>query len=192
MILLLIASSGFVYHQSLPVHVGEDGSGSIIEDLLVSVSDSVSETKKKSAPLSSNKEQDTLSSSFSWESPHLLDCHRMTTSTDDTITDANEIFVATKTEPSFLMNIHNPKIDQVSKTIQTDGCWECNHVQEMLNALNKYPIPTFLISAVTLECGLSLRQRRKNRPLRLNPLLKIITGSARLSIEIRFMIAFIC
>jgi FkbM family methyltransferase len=147
--LLLITSSAFVY-QSLPVQGVEDGSSSIIKDLLVSDSFflSVSETKNKSALSSSSKnevqEGDSSSSLFSWESPHLLDCHQITTSTDDTNTDANDIFVATKTEPSFLMNIHNPKSDSVSNAIHKNGCWECNHIQEMLSALNKYPNSYFL------------------------------------------------
>lgn len=151
--LLLIASSGVVY-QSLPVQVGEEGSSGIIEDSLVSVSISVSisvsvsETKNKSAALSSlsNKVQEgDSSSSFSWELPHLLDCHHITTSTDDTNTDANDIFVATKIEPSFLMNIHNPEMDKVSNDIHKDG-WLLGMQSHSRNAKCPQQISQFLLS----------------------------------------------
>jgi FkbM family methyltransferase len=73
-------------------------------------------------------------------SPHLLDCN--TISMDDP--SDNGMFVTTKTNPPFLMNIHNPKEDEVSNHVYDNGCWECSHIQGMLGALDKYSNSYFL------------------------------------------------
>jgi FkbM family methyltransferase len=73
-------------------------------------------------------------------SPHLLDCN--TISMDDP--SDNGMFVTTKTDPPFLMSIHNPKEDEVSRHVQENGCWECSHIQGMLGALDKYPNSYFI------------------------------------------------
>mmetsp|Transcript_3699 Transcript_3699/g.6757 ORF Transcript_3699/g.6757 Transcript_3699/m.6757 type:complete len:284 (-) Transcript_3699:9-860(-) len=77
-----------------------------------------------------------------WRSPHLVDCKE----TEAALTNEPEtgVFKQTLTEPSFLMNIHNPSNDGVSKIIFDEGCWECSHLKEMLKALSKYDDSYFL------------------------------------------------
>lgn len=59
--------------------------------------------------------------------------------------DHNEIFVSTKTDPSFEMNIHDPSVDQfVSANIKEHKIWEYEQVHEVLDALSKYPDAYFL------------------------------------------------
>ena len=76
-----------------------------------------------------------------WTSPHMIDCH--TISMDDT--DDGGMYAMTKTNPPFLMNIHNPNVDRfVSNQIKNNGCWECKHVQDMVDTLNANPGSYFL------------------------------------------------
>lgn len=73
----------------------------------------------------------------SWQSLHTLDCKGFSDGDDG-------VNVKTNTPVSFLMNIHDPKLDSVSSAIHKDGCWECYHVKSMLAALDKYPNSYFL------------------------------------------------
>jgi len=89
-----------------------------------------------------------------WTSQHLLDCKSMplvsavskTRKINDISTTAEDgsMFVTTKTDPPFQMNIHDPTHDAVSKEIYKNGCWECGHLQGMLTALSQYPGSYFL------------------------------------------------
>ena len=77
------------------------------------------------------------SSRSSWSSPHLLDCREMLNDVDDV--SKGNLFVTTTTEPSFQMSIHSPEQDAISKQIRKHGCWECGHIQEMVQVLSLYP-----------------------------------------------------
>jgi len=69
--------------------------------------------------------------------PYILDCHGIHGAMDTD--DKESLFVTTKTNPPFQMSIHNPNKDQVSSSIQNEGCWECDHVKNMLDALSTHP-----------------------------------------------------
>lgn len=78
--------------------------------------------------------------SWTWTSPHLFDCRKIPMQTEE-----NYFFVTTKTNPPFQMSIHNPNEDiGVSLSIKKDGCWECNHIQKMLDALSSHYDSYFL------------------------------------------------
>lgn len=93
-----------------------------------------------------------------WTSPHLVDCEqRNTLAAHDgggpfkQITPVRFItnykdtnMVQTLTERNFEMNIHDPLWDGVSRAIFENGCWECSHLTDMLNALSSYPDAYFL------------------------------------------------
>ena len=86
-----------------------------------------------------------------WPSPHLRDCNEVATiMTSDSNSKTLEIearFVqtnATLHAPSFLMSIHNPAKDGVSRSIYQNGCWECDHLRDMLSALRVHPNSYFL------------------------------------------------
>mmetsp|Transcript_19684 Transcript_19684/g.38959 ORF Transcript_19684/g.38959 Transcript_19684/m.38959 type:complete len:398 (+) Transcript_19684:81-1274(+) len=81
--------------------------------------------------------------SWTWESPHLLNCHEALAEDDNTPKD-NGKFVTTKTTPPFLMNIHDPTKDSISKEIESSGCWECNHLNEVIRALSSHSNSYFL------------------------------------------------
>lgn len=53
-------------------------------------------------------------------------------------------FKQTLTNPSFLMNLYDPTKEGISKIIYNEGCWECNHLKDMLTALSLYPESYFL------------------------------------------------
>lgn len=59
-------------------------------------------------------------------------------------TDETSFFVTTKTNPPCQMSIHNPDEDQVSLSIERYGCWECDHIQKMLDALSSHHDSYFL------------------------------------------------
>ncbi len=86
------------------------------------------------------------SSSWTWTSPHLVNCHQLLQSLadDDTPSQDTGKFVTTKTNPPFLMNIHDPNKDSISKAIESSGCWECNHLNEVISALSLHPDSYFL------------------------------------------------
>lgn len=54
------------------------------------------------------------------------------------------MYMPTRTNPPFVMNIHNPMRDGVSKKIFKEGCWECKHLMSMMYALSQYPGAFFL------------------------------------------------
>jgi len=76
----------------------------------------------------------------SWHSLHELGCrgfaHGLPTKED--------VFVETTTPEPFSMNIHDPSKDVVSSHIHRNGCWECDHVRGMLEALEAHPRSYFL------------------------------------------------
>ncbi len=78
-----------------------------------------------------------------WTSPHLIDCKQ--TALDLEKETEKEFFKEIRlTNPSFLMNIHDPSKDGVSREIYNLGCWECGHIKGMLKALSKYHNSYFL------------------------------------------------
>ena len=80
-----------------------------------------------------------------WTSPHLVDCKQLLLNISELQQRQDDgIFVQTNTTPSFQMNIYNPSKDGVSKAIFDDGCWECNHIKDMLSALKQYNASYFL------------------------------------------------
>lgn len=82
-----------------------------------------------------------------WASPYQVDCSAVATAPE-----AGEggndggggVFVTTKTDPPFRMNIHDPSRDGVSREIQQKGCWECKHINDMAAALRTYDGAYFL------------------------------------------------
>ena len=101
-----------------------------------------SSTSSIGSSIGSPTESPMKNSIEAWRSPHLVDCKEM----EAALTNEPEtgVFKQTLTEPSFLMNIHNPSNDGVSKIIFDEGCWECSHLKEMLKALSKYDDSYFL------------------------------------------------
>ena len=85
-----------------------------------------------------------------WMSPHLIDCGEMMAALAEETDDG--IFVRTQTDPPFMMNIHNPKQDEVSRVIQDEGCWECGHLRDMLGALSAYE-DSYFLDIVSFACG---------------------------------------
>jgi hypothetical protein len=55
-----------------------------------------------------------------WISPHQVDCKSF-------VDESDEIYKQTSTEPPFMMNIHKPSEDEVSRHIWEEGCWECEY-----------------------------------------------------------------
>jgi len=78
-----------------------------------------------------------------WISSHLINCENMTLALES-VPDTG-IFVRTKTKPSFLMSIHDPSKDIISKQISDKGCWECQNVRDMLQALEHYGKDSYLL-----------------------------------------------
>jgi FkbM family methyltransferase len=78
-----------------------------------------------------------------WTSPHLIDCKQ--TAADLAKESEQGLFKEIRlTNPSFLMNIHDPSKDAVSREIYNSGCWECGHIKGMLKALSTYHDSYFL------------------------------------------------
>ena len=78
-----------------------------------------------------------------WTSPHLIDCKQ--TAADLAKETEQGLFKEISfTNPSFLMNIHDPSKDAVSREIYNFGCWECGHIKGMLKALSSYHDSYFL------------------------------------------------
>ena len=78
-----------------------------------------------------------------WTSPHLIDCKQ--TAADLAKESEQGLFKEIRlTNPSFLMNIHDPSKDAVSREIYNSGCWECGHIKGMLKALLTYHDSYFL------------------------------------------------
>lgn len=93
--------------------------------------------------------------------PYIIDCHGMDSTMD--ADDKESVFVTTKTNPPFQMSIHNPDSDEVSRRIQNDGCWECDHIKNMLDALSTHQDSYFLdiggnIGMWTLSAAAANRQ----------------------------------
>ncbi|KAL7535617.1 hypothetical protein ACHAXR_006608 [Thalassiosira sp. AJA248-18] len=94
-------------------------------------------------PMKNNISEQTKLSLGSWTSPHLVDCRKVA----KTLAKEEEtgMFMpihcpsAICQHSQFLMNIHNPLKDSVSYTIYKEGCFECDHITKLLNALSKYP-----------------------------------------------------
>ena len=72
-----------------------------------------------------------------WTSAYEIDCKEITP-------DADEVYKQTVTEPSFMMNIHPPSKDDISKEIWEKGCWECDHIKAVIKALSQYRDSYFL------------------------------------------------
>ena len=72
-----------------------------------------------------------------------VDCRQLLSELKEPNND-DGIFKYTNTTPSFHMNIYNPSKDGVSKVIYDTGCWECNHLKDMLSALSQYDNSYFL------------------------------------------------
>jgi FkbM family methyltransferase len=71
----------------------------------------------------------------------ILDCRTLAA----TLSRDGHNFVKTKTTPSFEMNIHPLKSDiWVSRAIAEQGCWECDLVEYMQNALQSHNEPYFV------------------------------------------------
>lgn len=79
-----------------------------------------------------------------WSSPHQIDCKQFAKELHDIDPVVDEVFKETLTEPPFIMNIHHPSKDDVSKRIWEDGCWECDHVKTLVKALSHYSGSYFL------------------------------------------------
>mmetsp|Transcript_31376 Transcript_31376/g.66819 ORF Transcript_31376/g.66819 Transcript_31376/m.66819 type:complete len:365 (+) Transcript_31376:119-1213(+) len=77
----------------------------------------------------------------SWSSDYEVDCNQLATSLRNEEDDG--MFVQTRTDPLFLMNIHSLE-DGLSKEIHEKGCWECRHVKNLLKVLGDYPDAIFL------------------------------------------------
>lgn len=75
--------------------------------------------------------------SFNWTSPHQVDCKSF-------VDEPDEVYKQTSTEPSFMMNIHKPSIDEVSRIIWEKGCWESDHIKAVSKALAQYQNSYFL------------------------------------------------
>jgi FkbM family methyltransferase len=75
-----------------------------------------------------------------WTSEYQLNCKLLANKNNQ----QDEIFKETSTNPSFMMNIHNPSKDSVSRTIWETGCWECDHIKALINALDHYSGSYFL------------------------------------------------
>jgi len=81
--------------------------------------------------------------SSSWAtSPHLADCRKVVA---ESMAEEPGMFMpitigvrSTHTK-FFYMNIHNPLIDTVSYKIFKEGCFECDHLAKLLDALSSYP-----------------------------------------------------
>ena len=78
-----------------------------------------------------------------WTSPHLIDC-KQTAADLAKETEQGLFKEISLTNPSFLMNIHDPSKDVVSREIYNFGCWECGHIKGMLKALLSYHDSYFL------------------------------------------------
>lgn len=72
-----------------------------------------------------------------WTSPHQVDCKSFADEPD-------EVYKQTSTDPSFIMNIHKPSEDGVSRNIWEKGCSECHHVKAVIKALSQYQNSYFL------------------------------------------------
>ena len=116
---------------------------------------------------SSSKQQQLLSSDSltSWQSSHLRDCKEVVAATtitaaaskSTTLTlDKKDLVVQIKmntilddipssSSSSFLMSIHDPAKDGVSRFIYENGCWECHHLRDMLGALRAYGPNSYLL-----------------------------------------------
>lgn len=79
----------------------------------------------------------------SWTSPHSVDCKQLLSELKEPNND-DGIFKYTNTSTPFHMNIYNPSKDGVSKVIYETGCWECDHLKDMLAALSQYDKSYFL------------------------------------------------
>ena len=89
------------------------------------------------------RDMPTIASPQTWTSPHLIDCLQI--SADPEKEREQEFFKEIRlTNPYFLMNIHDPSKDSVSKEIYDKGCWECSHIKSMLKALSTYHNSYFL------------------------------------------------
>ena len=92
----------------------------------------ISEEKRKSS-----QQLESFSPIGGWSSPHQVDCKSFIDETD-------EVYKQTSTEPSFMMNIHKPSEDEVSRIIWEKGCWECDHIKAVTKALSQYKNSYFL------------------------------------------------
>lgn len=84
--------------------------------------------------VASNKDPVESPTQSNWRK-HLVDCSQVA---------PEGRYVTTKTKPSFSMNIHDPKIDGVSEAIETHGCFECPHIDDLSKALKAHPDAWFL------------------------------------------------
>mmetsp|Transcript_19013 Transcript_19013/g.42251 ORF Transcript_19013/g.42251 Transcript_19013/m.42251 type:complete len:368 (+) Transcript_19013:76-1179(+) len=102
-----------------------------------------------------------------WSSPHMVDCKAIGEEPSD-------IYVTTSTTPPFEMNIHDPEVDAyISGGIQKDGCWECDHIKGVQDALSSHPGAYFLdvggnIGMWTLSVAASGRESYTIEPFPLN------------------------
>jgi FkbM family methyltransferase len=101
-----------------------------------------------------------------WTSPHMVDCTQVDMP-------ESEIYIPTTTKNSFLMNIHDPSSDEISRNIQKDGCWECSHIRALEETLEKHPDASFLdiggnIGMWTLAASALGRNTYTIEPNRLN------------------------
>lgn len=75
----------------------------------------------------------------SWTSPHLVDCHEVVKDMAQQVETGMYVPVRPDGGIFFVMNIHHPMKDDVSYKIFKEGCFECDHLTKLLNALLKYP-----------------------------------------------------
>ncbi|KAL7527438.1 hypothetical protein ACHAWF_002180 [Thalassiosira exigua] len=106
-----------------------------------------------------------------WTSIHQVDCEKMAAA------HANEpelgVTKWTNTNPAFLMSLHDPVKDDISREIYERGCWECDHVRILLKVLSYYDDAYFLdvggnIGMWSLSAAAMKRQTFTIEPLSAN------------------------
>ena len=112
--------------------------------------------RSRARVISKNTHMTNLTSSFSttnWKSsPHLVDCHQVLKSLQEDKGNQEQEVQDTgmfmpihcpskicQQHSQILMNIHNPLSDTVSYKIYKEGCFECDHLTKLLDALSHYP-----------------------------------------------------